>query len=209
MSNYLKKIEKSAKSKEEAIELALQELGVSEDEVTITVVEEAAKGFLGLGTKEATVLVEVNDIAILRIKKFLADVFAGFNIDVQIDAKRDENGISVELSGDSMGIVIGKRGETLDSLQYLAPSLLGCLCVAEPEDIELLAGFGVINPSHRTHTVLDGDGIILALLCVDIQQHVGDHLLFYLVGLGIPHLVGHLAPQSVAVLTAQRCRHQL
>lgn len=120
MSNYLKKIEKSAKSKEEAIELALQELGVSEDEVTITVVEEAAKGFLGLGTKEATVLVEVNDIAILRIKKFLADVFAGFNIDVQIDAKRDENGISVELSGDSMGIVIGKRGETLDSLQYLA-----------------------------------------------------------------------------------------
>ena len=101
------------------------------------------------------------------------------------------------------------RLDEIDSLQYLAPSLLGCLCVAEPEDIELLAGLGVINPSHRTHTVLDGYGVILALLCVDIQQHIRDHLLFYLVGLGIPHLVGHLAPQSVAMLTAQRCRHQL
>ncbi len=120
MSNYLKKIEKSAKSKEEAVELALAELGVSEEDVTVTVLEEGTKGFLGLGSKETTVLVEVNDISIIRIKKFLADVFKGFNIDVQIDAKRSENGIDVELSGDNMGIVIGKRGETLDSLQYLA-----------------------------------------------------------------------------------------
>lgn len=120
MSNYLKKIEKSAKSKEEAVELALEELGVSEEDVTVTVLEEGTKGFLGLGTKEATVLVELKDAAVLCVKKFLADVFKGFNIDVKIEAERGENGIAVELSGDSMGIVIGKRGETLDSLQYLA-----------------------------------------------------------------------------------------
>ncbi len=119
MSNYQKKIEKSAKSKEEAIELALAELGVTEDEVTVTVIEEGNKGFLGMGAKDAVVEVVVKDLAIIRATKFLEDVFRGLNIEVGIKAERTENGISIELSGDSMGIVIGKRGETLDSLQYL------------------------------------------------------------------------------------------
>ena len=119
MSNYQKKIEISAKSKDEAIALALEKLGVSEDEVNITVVEEGNKGFLGMGAKDAVVEVEVKDLPMIRAEKFLKDIFAGLNIEVNIKAERNENGIFVDLSGDSMGIVIGKRGETLDSLQYL------------------------------------------------------------------------------------------
>ena len=119
MLNYLKKIEKSAKSKEEALELALLELGATEEDVEVTVVEEGAKGFLGLGSKEAVVTVELKDVQAFRAKKFLTDVFAGMNLEVKIETKRTENGILVELSGDNMGIVIGKRGETLDGLQYL------------------------------------------------------------------------------------------
>ena len=52
-------------------------------------------------------------------KKFLADIFSAMNLEVNIDTKMDGQSISIELSGDNMGIIIGKRGDTLDSLQYL------------------------------------------------------------------------------------------
>lgn len=117
--NLTEKIEKSAKSKEEALELALAEFGATEDDVNVTVVEEASKGFLGLGTKDAVVSVELKDVAVFRAKKFLTEIFEGLKLEVKIDAKRTDDGIEIDLSGDSMGIVIGKRGETLDSLQYL------------------------------------------------------------------------------------------
>ena len=117
--NLTEKIEKSAKSKEEAVELALAEFGATEEDVNITVVEEASKGFLGLGTKDAVVSVELKDVAVFRAKKFLAEIFEGLKLEVKIDAKRTDDGIEIDLSGDNMGIVIGKRGETLDSLQYL------------------------------------------------------------------------------------------
>lgn len=117
--NLTEKIEKSAKSKEEAVELALAEFGATEDDVNVTVVEEASKGFLGLGTKDAVVSVELKDVAVFRAKKFLTEIFEGLKLEVKIDAKRTDDGIEIDLSGDSMGIVIGKRGETLDSLQYL------------------------------------------------------------------------------------------
>ena len=117
--NLTEKIEKSAKSKEEAVELALAEFGATEDDVNVTVLEEASKGFLGLGTKDAVVSVELKDVAVFRAKKFLTEIFEGLKLEVKIDAKRTDDGIEIDLSGDSMGIVIGKRGETLDSLQYL------------------------------------------------------------------------------------------
>ena len=52
-------------------------------------------------------------------KKFLADIFAAMNLEVEIDAKMVEDSVQIDLSGDNMGIIIGKRGDTLDSLQYL------------------------------------------------------------------------------------------
>lgn len=53
-------------------------------------------------------------------KRFLSDIFSAMNLDVEIDARMDDKqSISINLSGDNMGIVIGKRGDTLDSLQYL------------------------------------------------------------------------------------------
>lgn len=117
--NLTESITKSAKSKEEAIKLALEEFEATEEDVNVTVIEEASKGFLGIGTKDAVVSVELKDVALFRAKKFLKEIFEGFNLEVQIDAKRTDDDISINLSGDSMGIVIGKRGETLDSLQYL------------------------------------------------------------------------------------------
>lgn len=112
-------IEKTAKTKEEAIELALAEIGASIDEVEIEVVEEGSKGFLGLGSKDATVKVTYNDSSEKRAEKFLSGLFKILGEEVDINASKDVDKLSVELSGPDMGVVIGKRGETLDALQHL------------------------------------------------------------------------------------------
>ncbi len=112
-------IEKSAKTKEEAIQLALAEIGASIDEVEIEVVEEGSKGFLGLGSKDATVKVTYNDSSEKRAEKFLSGLFKILGEEVDINTSRDVDKLSVELSGPDMGVVIGKRGETLDALQHL------------------------------------------------------------------------------------------
>ncbi len=112
---------KKAKSVNEAVELALAELGVTEDDVEITVIDEGAKGFLGLGAKEAEVKVTIKDVCALTAKSFLKSIFDAMKLDVDIATEPNEagDGIDIDLSGENMGIIIGKRGDTLDSLQYL------------------------------------------------------------------------------------------
>lgn len=159
MSKFLKTntiIEKRAKSVDEAIAAAIAELGVSKEEVNIEIEQEASKGFLGLGAKEAIVKVslkaaaaeapvtteapaaeEVNQVEAAPVsskvskrvyssdapeenaKNFIGDVLSAMGIDVTVSAVLEGDVIKVNLEGDNMGIVIGKRGDTLDSLQYL------------------------------------------------------------------------------------------
>ena len=119
MSKYATKIQKSAKSVEEAKELVLAELGLSENEVEISTVEEGTKGFLGIGSKEAVIEVTVKNVDTYKAKAFLKQIFEDMNLEVNIDAKSEGDDLNIDLSGDNMGIIIGKRGDTLDSLQYL------------------------------------------------------------------------------------------
>lgn len=173
MSQFLKKnssTEQRAKNVNDAIAAALKELNAAEDDVTIEIIDEGSKGFLGIGAREAVVRVTLKNAAAkqpesektpdavpaakpakqtaaLRVAKpakitaavpaakpakitaavapedaavkFLNDIFGAMHLDVTVDAKSEEKEVSIELSGDNMGIVIGKRGDTLDSLQYL------------------------------------------------------------------------------------------
>ena len=112
-------IEKSAKTKEEAISLALAELNATEDEVDIIVVDEGAKGFLGIGNKSAVVRVSLLPNPERRAREVLQGLCEITNEDVTIDVSKNDETINIELSGPDMGIVIGKRGETLDALQHL------------------------------------------------------------------------------------------
>ena len=112
-------IEKSAKTKEEALELALNELGVTVDEVEYEVIEEGSKGFLGIGSKDAVVKVTYSCSSEKRAEKFLGGLFEILGEEVKVDVSKSENDLAIELSGPDMGIVIGKRGETLDALQHL------------------------------------------------------------------------------------------
>lgn len=117
-------IEVSAKTVNEAITEACQKLGVTSDRLDYEVIEEGSSGFLGIGAKPAIIkaAVKVEKISVEdSAKNFLNDVFAAMNMVVVIDVKYNENNreMDIDLSGDDMGVLIGKRGQTLDSLQYL------------------------------------------------------------------------------------------
>ncbi len=115
-----RKTRTSAKSVDEAVSLALAELGAENDDVNIEIVDEGAKGFLGLGAKDAVVDVSIKDAPAFAAKQFLSRLLAAMDLTVDINIKCEDNLMTIDLSGDNMGIVIGKRGDTLDSLQYLA-----------------------------------------------------------------------------------------
>ena len=117
-------IEVSAKSVNEAITEACRKLGVTSDRLDYEVIEEGSNGFLGIGSKPAIIkaAVKIEKLSLEdNAKKFLNDVFAAMNMTVVVEIKYDEENkeMDVDLSGDDMGVLIGKRGQTLDSLQYL------------------------------------------------------------------------------------------
>ncbi len=119
MLKFLKRTEKTAKSVDEAKVLALSEMGVGEDDVTFTVKDEGAKGFLGIGAKDATVVAEVNDAVVASAKKFLSELFDTMNVQVDLSFNHYEDRLDVDIEGRDLGVVIGKRGDTLDGIQYL------------------------------------------------------------------------------------------
>lgn len=114
-------IEKTGKTIEEALQSALVELQVTEDKVEYEVIDMPSKGFLGLiGTKPAKIKVTVKKLQPLEIAvKFLQDIFAAMDISVGIEQIEKEDCIVFDLTGDDLGILIGKHGQTLDALQYL------------------------------------------------------------------------------------------
>ena len=117
-------MEVSAKTVGEAITEACRKFGVTSDKLDYQIVEEGSSGFLGIGSKPAVIkaAVKVEKLSVDEIAKgFLRDVFGAMNMEVAVDVQYDEEAgtMSIDLAGDEMGILIGKRGQTLDSLQYL------------------------------------------------------------------------------------------
>ena len=113
-------IEVSAKTVSDAITEACQKLGVTSDKLDYQVVEEGSSGFLGIGAKPAVIKAAVKKSSVEEVARaFLNDVFQAMNMEVVIDIKynEEEKSMDIELSGNEMGVLIGKRG--LDSLQYL------------------------------------------------------------------------------------------
>ena len=111
----------SAKTVSDAITEACKVLGVTSDKLDYVVKEEGSSGFLGIGAKDAVIEAKVKSSITDIAKIFLNDVFQAMNMTVVINAeyKEEEKELFIDLSGDDMGVLIGKRGQTLDSLQYL------------------------------------------------------------------------------------------
>ncbi|OEF97316.1 RNA-binding cell elongation regulator Jag/EloR [Desulfuribacillus alkaliarsenatis] len=115
----MKKIVEVAKSIDEAIQAGLAKLGVTKDDVEINVLVEPTKGFLGFGAKDAEVELIVKNNPVIEGKKFLTDVFNAMDLQVEIEEYELDNQKVLNLVGDNLGVLIGRRGQTLDALQYL------------------------------------------------------------------------------------------
>ena len=114
-------IEVSAKTVSDAITEACQKLSVTSDKLVYEVIEEGSNGFLGIGAKPAVIKATVKCSIEDNVKSFLKEVFEAMNMIVAVEVKynEEEKNMDIDLSGDDMGVLIGKRGQTLDSLQYL------------------------------------------------------------------------------------------
>ncbi len=110
----------SGKTVEDAIRIGLSQLNTSQDRVKVTVHEEPSKGFLGLiGAKQAKVELEKLPDVIEHIQIFLDDIFRSMDLVVSFEVVSGKEGTLIHLKGEDLGILIGRRGQTLDALQYL------------------------------------------------------------------------------------------
>lgn len=111
----------SGKTIEEAVKSGLAQWNVTEDRVKIKVLEQPSRGLFGfIGSKEAKVELELIPDPVEEAVAFLKDLTQAMNISVTITPKKEKDFTLIELSGSELGILIGKRGQTLDALQYLA-----------------------------------------------------------------------------------------
>lgn len=113
-------IEKTGKTVQEAVASALEELNADENQVEIEVIEEGGKGIFGLiGSKPAKVRVTMKETYADKAVRFLEEIFQKMNLNAGIDVQEDGDSILIRITGSDSGIIIGRRGETLDALQYL------------------------------------------------------------------------------------------
>ena len=116
----MKTIEMTGKTVDEALKNALNELKLTKEEVDIEIIDEGSKGIFNLiGNKPARIKITKKKSAIDEVEKFLTDVLKAMDVKAKINIKEENDIINVNLSGEKMGLIIGYRGETLDSLQYL------------------------------------------------------------------------------------------
>jgi len=122
-----KSIEVQGRTEEEAIETALEQLGMSRDDVSVEIIEQARSGFMGLKNTPATVKVTYEEAGqeeargnhAERIDIFLTGLFERMDFDVSLHVTQENDTMSVILTGNDPGALIGRRGETLDAIQHL------------------------------------------------------------------------------------------
>ena len=114
-------VEFTAKTVDDAITAACQKFLVTSDRLEYEVMEEGSSGFLGFNAKPARIKAKVKETVADKARAFLDDVFAAMHMTVLVEVSfnEEEKVMDIELKGDDMGVLIGKRGQTLDSLQYL------------------------------------------------------------------------------------------
>lgn len=109
------------KTVEEALTAASVELGVVSSELKYEVVDKGSSGFLGIGSKPAVIRVIKEQSLLEKTNEYLDKLFKAMDIPTEVQIQFDEEAgtMDINLEGPDMGILIGKRGQTLDALQYL------------------------------------------------------------------------------------------
>lgn len=111
----------TAKTVDEALTNVMLELGTTIDKIEYEVIEKETSGFLGMFGKAAKIRARVKPTIENTAKKFLGDVFKtmGITAKIQVELDKENSTVEINIDGEEMGVLIGKRGQTLDSLQYL------------------------------------------------------------------------------------------
>lgn len=120
----MRSIEVAARTVDEAVTEALEKLQVQRDEVEVTVLDEGSKGFLGLlGSKMARVVVSkrppIEEVKLEAALEFVQRLLEKMGFSAELAGTIEEGSIKLEIKGKDLGLLIGRRGQTLDSLQYL------------------------------------------------------------------------------------------
>ena len=116
----MKSIEVEGKTVEEALDKALKELDLTKDMVNIEVLEHGSKGLFNvIGVKHAKIRVTSKYNYIEEARKFIDNILKSMELDAEIKIIEEYDTLKINLSGEKMGLIIGYRGETLDSIQYL------------------------------------------------------------------------------------------
>ncbi len=137
----MESLEISAKTVEEAIQRALEQLGVSREEVEVSVVREGRSGILGLGAEEAVVSVKplvplpkkesaIAEAANSALERLLTLMGVAGSIVPQAlplveGGEEATASVALNIKGDDLGILIGRRGQTLSCLQYIVRLIVG------------------------------------------------------------------------------------
>lgn len=114
-------VEFKAKTKDEALTNASLEFGCPIESIEYEVLSEASKGFIGIGAKPCIIKARKKKTFVDEIKEYIASMLDAMGIEAKINIDYDdiEGEMNIDLEGSDMGILIGKRGQTLDALQYL------------------------------------------------------------------------------------------
>ena len=133
----MKSVETEGKTTEEAIDKACEELAVSREDLEVEVLSGGSSGFLGLGAKNARIRATVKEGAVPRTpearpsatlsdnqaaetaKKTLQDILRLLEVEATVELKEDSERILLNIQGDGSGLLIGRKGQTLDAMEYL------------------------------------------------------------------------------------------
>lgn len=116
----MKKLLASGKTIEDAVRKGLAQWGVQENRVNVKVLEQPSKGLFGLiGARDAKVELELLPDGVEEAIKFLNEVSAAMELTVTVERMDESDAVKLNVTGSDLGILIGRRGQTLDSLQYL------------------------------------------------------------------------------------------
>lgn len=116
----MREVTATGQTVDEAVQSALEQLNTSRDQVQVTIIDEGKKGILGVfGAKRAIVKVTLANNPIQEAEKYIKGVVKNMNVDVNVTSTVEDNHVTFDLSGEKIALLIGKRGQTLNALQYL------------------------------------------------------------------------------------------
>ena len=119
----MRKVHVTAKTVEEAVAVALQQLRVTRDRAEVVVKTAPTRGFLGFGARDAEIEVAVIEDPIGDAERFLREMFVTMHVAVKVLKKVEGRDVTFDLQGDRVGLLIGKHGQTLDSIEYLVNAI--------------------------------------------------------------------------------------